>query len=162
VHQLRDDWRTTREYAEAACALAGEGGFVQLRAWADVMRGWALVQAGRGEPGIATMRDGITALGDLGSREFMTYFLGLLAEGLVGAGQPGPALDIIADALALAGRCGERFYEAELLRLRGTAWRAEGAAPARATESFETALATARAQHAQALERRVLADLGRD
>jgi DNA-binding winged helix-turn-helix (wHTH) protein/predicted ATPase len=160
VHQLQHDWRTTRAYAGAADDLAREGGFVQLRAWADVMRGWALVQAGDDDPGIATMRAGIAAIDASGSRDFMTYFLGLLAESLVRTRQPGAALDVVAAALALAARCGERFYEAELLRLRGDAWRAGGEAPARAVESFDAALTAARMQGAKALERRILASLG--
>jgi DNA-binding winged helix-turn-helix (wHTH) protein/tetratricopeptide (TPR) repeat protein len=33
LHQLRGDWRTTRDYAAEAGALARAGGFVQLMAW---------------------------------------------------------------------------------------------------------------------------------
>jgi adenylate cyclase len=159
LHQLRNDWQTTRESADTAAALARDGGFVQLRAWADVMRGWALVQAEESASGIETMRGGIAAIDQFGSRDFMTYFLGLLAEGLLQVGHTGPALHTVTEALAVAAKCGERFYEAELLRLRGDAWRASGADPARVVECFEAALTVARTQHAMALEQRILARL---
>jgi DNA-binding winged helix-turn-helix (wHTH) protein/predicted ATPase len=160
VHQLDGDWRATRAHAEAAGALAREGGFAQLTAWADVMDGWALVQAGECDEGIAAARRGIAAIAASGSRDFMTYFLGLLAESLALAGQPEAALEVVAEALGLAERCGERFYEAELLRIRAEVLRADGRQAARVKDSLRAALAIARRQHARALEGRILAGLG--
>ena len=160
LHQLWDDWQTTREYADRADALAREAGFVQLGAWADVMRGWAIVQSGGGASGITPMRGGIAAINASGSRDFLTYFLGLLTESLIRAHEADAALDVVTEALVVAGSCGERFYEAELLRLSGEARRASGSEPAPASECFRAALTMARAQHAKALERRILASLG--
>jgi len=96
LHQFRGDWRATRERAEAAAMLARERGFVQLQAWAAMTGGWALAEAGEIEEGLATMRDGLAAIRALGSEDFKTYFLGLLAEALTRAGQPGAALDVVA------------------------------------------------------------------
>ena len=109
LHQLRGDWRTTQDYAAEAGALAGAGGFVQLMAWADTMRGWALSESGDTEAGIATMREGIAAIRALGSKDFLTYFLGVLAESLAKAGQVENALDVVTDALAAVEGSGERF-----------------------------------------------------
>ena len=159
LHQFRGDWRTTRDRAEAAAVLARERGFVQLQAWAAMTGGWALAQAGEIEEGLATMRDGVAAIRALGSEEFKTYFLGLLAETLASAGQPGDALDVTAEALAAVERSGERFYAAELHRLRGELLLATGHDPAGVTGCFETALEIARHQHAMALERRALGSL---
>jgi predicted ATPase len=105
------------------------------------------------------MRDGVAAIRALGSEEFKTYFLGLLAETLASAGQPGDALDVTAEALAAVERSGERFYAAELHRLRGELLLATGHDPAGVTGCFETALEIARHQHAMALERRALGSL---
>jgi predicted ATPase/DNA-binding winged helix-turn-helix (wHTH) protein len=159
LHQFRGDWRMTRDRAEAAAVLARERGFVQLQAWAAMTGGWALAQAGEIEEGLATMRDGVAAIRALGSEEFKTYFLGLLAEMLASAGQPGDALDVTAEALAAVERSGERFYAAELHRLRGELLLATGHDPAGVTGCFETALEIARHQRAMALERRALGSL---
>ncbi len=154
LHQFRGDWRATRERAEAAGVLARERGFVQLQAWAAMTGGWALAEAGEIEEGLATIRDGLAAIRALGSEEFKTYFLGLLAETLTSAGQPAAALDVVAEALAAVERSGERFYAAELHRLRGELLLATGHDRAAVAGCFEAALDIARHQRALALERR--------
>jgi predicted ATPase len=159
VHQLRGDWHATREHAETARAIAHDNGFSQLVAWADVMRGWALAQDGYGEEGITTARTGIAAITASGSRDFVTYFLGLLAESLGRAGQAQEALTTVTDALDAVERCGERFYEAELHRVKGEVMRVGGGESGRVLECFRTALAVARGQGARALERRILTSL---
>jgi predicted ATPase len=155
LSQLQGDWSTSRARAETARGLAREGGFVQLVAWADVMRGWALVQAGDGEPGLAAVRDGMATITASESKDFVTYFLGLLAESLARAGEVESALDVVTEALTVAATCGERFYEAELHRLKGELLQDSGAEPARSQECFTTALAIARRQRALGLERRI-------
>jgi predicted ATPase len=161
LHQFRGDWRTTRDRAEAAASLARERGFVQLQAWAAMTGGWARAEAGDIEEGLATMRDGIAAIRALGSEEFTTYFLGLLAGTLANAGQPAAALEAVAEALAAVERSGERFYAAELHRLRGELLLATGHHRGEAVACFETALEVARHQGALALERRALRSLGK-
>jgi len=65
-------------------------------------------------------------------------------------------------ALALAGRTGERLFEAELHRLRGEFLLAEDvAAGADAEACFRRAAATARRQGAAALELRAATSLAR-
>jgi predicted ATPase len=54
-----------------------------------------------------------------GTELLRPHFLGLLAEALHIAGQDKEALLILDDALALADRNSERYYEAELYRLKG-------------------------------------------
>jgi DNA-binding winged helix-turn-helix (wHTH) protein/predicted ATPase len=159
VHQLLGEPQTTREYAERARALARQSGFVQLVAWADVMRGWALAEAGEIDTGVTTMQDGIAEIRALGSREFLTYFLSLLAEGLARAGQTDPALAVATEALAISEGGGERFYTAELRRVKGELLHAAGADLSEAAGSVRAAVETARQQHARALECRALASL---
>ena len=154
VHQFRGDWRATRKHTEAAAALAREHGFAQLAAWAAALRGWALAAAGEIDEGVAIARDGISALRDLGSRDFTTYFLGVLAETLVVARDDAAALDVVAEALDAVERMGERFYAAELHRLRGELLRAIRHDASAAADCFETARDIARAQGAHALEQR--------
>jgi predicted ATPase/DNA-binding winged helix-turn-helix (wHTH) protein len=159
LHQFRGDWRTTRDHAEAAAVLARERGFVQLQAWAAVTGGWALAEAGEVAEGLARMRDGVAAIRALGSEDFKTYFLGLLAATLAKAGEAGAALDVITEALGAAERSGERFYTAELHRQKGELLRATGHDLAGVARCFEAAVEIARHQRAWALERRALRGL---
>ena len=48
------------------------------------------------------------------------YFLALLAEAYGKVGQVEEGLTALAEALALVDKTGERFYEAELYRLKGS------------------------------------------
>jgi predicted ATPase len=161
LYQLRGDWERTRARAEAAAELAREQGFVQLQAWAAVTGGWALAEGGEIARGLTTIRDGIAAIRALGSEDFKTYFLGLLAETLVKAGQPAAALDVVAEALAAAERGGEQFYAAELHRLKGELLLATGHDRAAVAGCFDGALDVARRQGALALEARAARSLGK-
>jgi predicted ATPase/DNA-binding winged helix-turn-helix (wHTH) protein len=155
LHQFRGDWRTTRDRADEAASLACEQGFVQLQAWAAVSGGWALAEAGKAAEGLARLREGMQALDALGSEDFRTYFLSLLAATLTRAGETGAALDAIAEALAAANRSGERFYTAELHRQHGELLLAMGRDHA-ASRCFDTAADIATSQGAEALARRTL------
>ncbi len=158
VHRLRGDWRLCRQLAEEAGVLARERGFVELSARASTMRGWAMVQAGETEEGIALMREGIAAVRTLGPVD-LPYFLGSLADGYSKVGRVDVALDTVTEALAAAERTGERFYEAELHRLRGELLIAARRDATGAEMCFRTALETARRQQARMLERRAVSSL---
>jgi hypothetical protein len=108
---------------------------------------------------VARVRDGVATIRTLGSEDFKTYFLELLAETLARAGQSAAALEVVAEALAAVETSGERFYAAELHRVRGELLLATGHDPSGAAECFATALAIARHQGARALERRALRSL---
>jgi predicted ATPase len=160
VHQFRGAWQTAHEHAESAARLAHAHGFVQLQAWAAVTGGWALAEGGEIAAGLETLRAGVAALGALGSEDFKTYFLSLLAATLARAGDRAAALDVITEALDAVERHGERFYAAELHRQRGELLLASGTDLEGATRCFETAVRIAREQCARALERRALQNLG--
>ena len=56
-----------------------------------------------------------------GSRAVRPYFLALLAEAYGKVGQAEEGLTVLAEALAMVDKTGERCYEAELYRLQGRA-----------------------------------------
>jgi predicted ATPase/DNA-binding winged helix-turn-helix (wHTH) protein len=161
LHQFRGDWRATRDRAEAASVLARERGFVQLQAWAAISGGWAMAEAGDVAEGLARMREGIAATRALGSEDFRTYFLGLLAATLAKAGETAAALGVLTEALGAVEQSGERFFAAELHRQRGELLLATGPDRADAARCFQTAVEMARHQRAGALERRALEGLDR-
>jgi predicted ATPase len=71
-------------------------------------------------------------------------------------------LHALADALALIDKTGERWYEAELYRLRGTLVLQHAMAePGEAEACFQHALTIARRQHAKAWELRAATSLSR-
>jgi hypothetical protein len=83
---------------------------------------------------------------------FQPYFLALLADAHGRAGQPEAGLRLLVEAFAAVDEQEERFYEAELHRLRGELLLQEsGAAPGAgdAATEFEEAVAIARRQVAR-------------
>jgi predicted ATPase len=118
-HQLRRDRALTQERAEAAITLAREHGFPQWLGPGTVLRGWALAEQGQSEEGITQIRQGLATHQAVGAGIFHSYFLALLAEAYGKAGQAEDGLAALAEALTVVDKSGERFYEAELYRLKG-------------------------------------------
>ena len=88
-------------------------------AWGTILRGWALAEQGQGEEGIAQIHQGLAAYRATGAELVRPYYLALLAEAYGKVGQVEEGLDVLAEALASVDKTGERFYEAELYRLKG-------------------------------------------
>ena len=128
---LRREEQAAQERAEAAIALSTEQGFPYWLAMGTILRGWALAEQGQGEEGIAQMHQGLAALRATGAEMARPYYLALLAEAYGKAGQAEEGLTVLAEALAVVDKTGERFYEAELYRLKG---RADAAAGVRCQE----------------------------
>ncbi len=99
--------------------LAAEHGFAHFLAMGTILHGWALVVQGRGEEGIAQMRQGLAGWWATGAELYQPLFLALLAVAYRQGGQIEEGLGLVADALAHMEKSGERFYEAELHRLKG-------------------------------------------
>ena len=90
------------------------------------------------------------------------YYLALLAEVCTKGGQTEEGLSILAEALALGHKTGERFCEAELYRLQGELLLARSTHQAAEAETcFQQALAVARHQGAKSLELRAAMSLSR-
>jgi predicted ATPase len=119
-HQFRREGLSAQEQAEARIALSTEHGMPLFLAEGTISRGWALAEQGRGEEGITQMRQGLAAWQATGAGAFLPYFLALLADAYREVGQVDEGLGTVSEALTLVNRTGERFYEAELYRLKGT------------------------------------------
>jgi DNA-binding winged helix-turn-helix (wHTH) protein/predicted ATPase len=162
VHQLRGEAPAVRERAEAAIDLARAHGFSLLLAWATTLLGWAMTRGGQVRDGIATIRRGTTAARAGGAEQFQPYFLGLLADACARAEWPAEGLAAVEEALAMAAKTGERFYEAELHRLEGELrWRAGPRGPGSPEECLLKAIDLARRQGARSLELRAVVSLSR-
>lgn len=170
-HQFRREEQLTQERAEAAVTLSTEHGFPFCVAWGTILRGWALTEAGQGEEGIAQIRQGLDAYRTTGAEVWRPHYLALLSEGYRKVGQPEKGLNVLAEALALVNKTGERYYEAELYRImgelllaqEGLRLQAEGLREKteEAEECFHKAVAIARKQQAKSLDLRAATSLAR-
>jgi DNA-binding winged helix-turn-helix (wHTH) protein/predicted ATPase len=158
THHFRGEVSLTLERAEAAAALSREHGLAQTMAWAALWRGWALVKQGRDEQGIADMREGLRVYRHIGSEIARPHFLGLLAEALGAQGRAEEGLALVAEALSAIEATNERYYEAEVCRIRGRLL-AIRSCPAEAERSIRRALKVARRQQARGWELRASIEL---
>ena len=109
-----------REQAEAAVALATEQGFTQWAALGTVFRGWALAMQGQGEEGLAQVRQGIAAWRATGAALSRPILLRpCWRTSVCHLGHPAEGLQALAEAHTLVEQHEERWWEAEICRLRG-------------------------------------------
>ena len=161
-HQLRREGRATQERAEAAISLATEQGFPLWVAYSSIPRAWALAHQGQAKEGIAQIHQGLTAWRATGAEIHRPYFLMLLAEAHGTMGQPEAGLTVLAEALTLVDKTGERWYEPELYRLTGALLLQQSADHhAEAQACFYQALDVARGQQAKSFELRAATSLCR-
>jgi len=119
LHQFLRAGQTTYEWAEAANSLSAEHGFALFSTEATVLRGWVLAERGLTEEGITQIHQGMAAFQRTGARMLLPYYLALLAEAYRKAGHVEEELSVVVEALDLVQRTEERFWEAELYRLKG-------------------------------------------
>jgi predicted ATPase len=111
---------------------------------------------------MAQMRQGMAAWQATGAEVDRPYFLALLAEEYGKVDQKEEELSVLAEALALVHRSGDRYWEAELHRLKGEMLLIQAIPDkAQAETCFQQALAIARRQEAKALELRAAMSLSR-
>lgn len=86
---------------------------------ADLMAGWAIAM--RGDPGgLVRLRRGMEAYDQMNVKSTRPYQFGLLAEASVRHGEMQHAYCALSRGLRVSRTTGERWYEAELYRLRAT------------------------------------------
>jgi serine/threonine protein kinase/predicted ATPase len=150
-----------RAHAGAALKLSEEQGLTLWLGWSRVILGWATAADGDIEAGAAEMRAGLAAAGALGAELLHTYYLGLLADILSGAGRLDEAAAVLDEADLLVAAHNERVWESELQRTRGEVILARGLPAADARACFNRAVEIARRQQMPLLEQRAAASLAR-
>ncbi|HEY7493264.1 MAG TPA: AAA family ATPase, partial [Candidatus Tectomicrobia bacterium] len=165
LHWHRQEPHAMLAQVEAAMALASEHGFGQWTAQGTLLRGRVLAIQGHAAEGIAAIQQGLAAYQATGTALLQPYFLALLAEAYWSAGQAEGGLSVLTEALRLVENTGERWYQAELYRLKGEllCMAEDGEQPAALTAEacFHQALAIARQQQAKSLELRATLGLAR-
>jgi predicted ATPase len=156
------DVATVCARSDDCVTLASEHGFPFWAAWGRALQGWADAQKGESTTGIARIGDGLAAAEATGARALAPLNLTLLAEALALAGKIEEGLAALDDALAKAAISGVRGWNAEIHRLRGElTGRLPYPDPAKAEDSFRTALAIAREQGTRGYELRAATSLAR-
>jgi predicted ATPase len=162
LHQLRREVPTVQARAEAAIGLATAQGFPHWLAQGTLFRGWALAAQGHAEEGMAQVREGIAAWRDTGAVMNVPYMYTMLAEVSAHLGHIEDGLQVLAEAHTLVEQHEERWWEAEISRLRGVILlRQTGTPQAEAEAWLQRALDVARRQEAKSLELRAARSLAR-
>jgi len=141
-----------RQNAREMVALSERYGLFQLRD-ARVLGALADAAETATEGAVGELRGAIDAYRESGFVVFLPFYLGRLAEVTLRSGAASDAAELLAEALDLARRGGERFFEAELVRLSGDAEGTDGRREDQ-LERYREALAIAEQQGARWLELR--------
>jgi predicted ATPase/class 3 adenylate cyclase len=160
VNQLRRDAPAVHAQAEATVTLSTEQGFTLWAAWGTSLRGWALARQGQGEEGRAQVRQGIAAVRATGTALLMPYFCTVLADVSAHLGHTEDGLQALAEAHTLMEQQEDRWWEAEVCRLRGVLLLRQTGTP-EAETWLQRALDVARRQEAKSLELRAAMSLAR-
>jgi class 3 adenylate cyclase len=162
ICELRRETRQMRARAGTRLAIAIESGFFSGRALSEIYLGWADALDGDLEVGIARMRAHMSELKTGGSEYITDRCLAFVAAALGRAGRYEEGLAALEEAFLFTDRTGQRYYQAELQRLKGELLLGRDATNAAAAEqAFHSALDIARKQRAKSWELRASSSLAR-
>ncbi len=160
--QMRRDVDAVDEWASRTIAYATEYGFPYWSSLCSMTQGWLLSRQERPTEGIEQVRRGLDRYLATGARLGLSWFLALLAETYAATGQYDEGLQALGDAEAHVQATDERYYEAEVLRLKGELLiRRDASGSVPAEDCFQRAIAVARRQHAKSWELRAAMSLAR-
>ncbi|HET7911108.1 MAG TPA: AAA family ATPase [Pseudolabrys sp.] len=145
--------------AERTVVQSNEYGFPQWAAGGLMLRGWAHVEVGEIEAGLADIRNSIRGLEKTGTLIWMQFAHYLLARALVADHQWAKAKEIVERLLSEIGAAGGRWYEAEVRRLRGDILRGQHKPMSEIEACYESAIATAHRQGARVWELKAMQSL---
>jgi predicted ATPase len=161
-HHCRREGQTVQERAEAALSLATAQSFPFWLAWARIQWGWALADQGKNVEGLPQIRQGLAAYQATGAEVQWPYLLTMLAEAHWRAEQAEDGSRVLTEALAVMDKTGERFYAAEIHRLRGEILLQLSSDNATEAETcFKQAITIAQNQSAKSWELRAATSLAR-
>jgi class 3 adenylate cyclase/predicted ATPase len=156
---IGDDVALQERVAELV-GVATEHGLPHWRAQGTIGRGWVKVKTGDVTEGMPLLRSGLTAYRATGAESMTPQFIALLAAACEIAGQVQEGSTLLADALQIVEKTGEKWFAAELNRLKGQLLLRQGQSEA-AEELYRKALGIAREQDAKLWELRAAVSLAR-
>jgi class 3 adenylate cyclase/predicted ATPase len=153
VNYFRRDVDRVYEHAREIAQVAEENQLALWQAYASILSGWAVVERGRPEEGVAQIHSGLNALQTTYTKLCLPSLWSVLVQGHMVLGQIEQGLEVTAEALQFVHETDERYWEAELYRLKGELLQTRGDVSA-AEEAFDEAVRVARKQGARSLELR--------
>jgi predicted ATPase len=150
-------------HAERCLALSEEHGYGVWRSLSRAVRGICANQLDPAADALVTVSGELAEFLGTGYQVTSTAFYALLSQAFLTKHELMPAREIISKGLAAAERTSERFFEAELLRLKARALVIESG-PGVLTDAqklLEDSLALTQSQKARSLELRAAVDLAR-
>jgi predicted ATPase/DNA-binding SARP family transcriptional activator len=161
LQQLRADEAVARAHAEQALELASKYQAPYYRTWAGILVSYALALEQPDEEYIGRLRGSISEFKASSARLRLPYYLSLLAQVYGKAERAQEGLACINEALAEARTHNERWWDAELHRLRGELLLMRGADASDGEAALLRAIEIARSQQARSLELRATMSLAR-
>jgi tetratricopeptide (TPR) repeat protein len=159
LHHFRRDSLEALRRATESLELAREQGFATWIGMSQMIRGEALIGSDLDE-GLKEITAGMNAHREMEAVTYQPFGTSLLAKGLIAAGRLDEALGALDLAIAMSARTGERFYLAELLRLKGEILAGKGSL-SEAEHWLNEAIQVSRQQGAKLFELRSAVNLCR-
>jgi tetratricopeptide (TPR) repeat protein len=166
-HQCRSEADETLKLSDEGIRLASEYGFFHWLTAATMCKGWALANLGKLDEGMALLREGLNNWHLIGSKTEATRFTTLLAENCLLSNRTNEGLSLISEALKLIDETEDRFFQSEVLRVKGELLKRHKhgfrkiAASMEAESCFVQAIEIARRQKAKSFELRGTVSLAR-
>jgi class 3 adenylate cyclase/tetratricopeptide (TPR) repeat protein len=154
------DPRRALANADESIAISVDNEFASIDRRARFFRGSLLAQSGDPQAGIELMRSALAAAEGNSERNRRTLYLGHIASAHASLGQPEVGLGLLDEAIQIAEATNEKFFEAELYRLRGAILLSLGK-KGEAEAELQRALTIARQQQARWWELRAATHLAR-
>ncbi len=161
LHRYRRDVGALERQAEAMQRFAQEHRMHDHVSKSRIFLAWTAGQQGRVEEAVAALSRELDSQRRTNTPEDFPVFFESLSEMLGLAGAPEQALEVIGEALEIAGRNDILYWSAELHRRRGEVLRLIAGRGDESRSCFERALGIARRQRARSLELRAAISLGR-
>jgi predicted ATPase/class 3 adenylate cyclase len=161
LYALRGEPAVAKGYAERCLTISEQHGFRQWLGLARAIQGIcaAMLDASAGR--LDEVKTALDEYQRAGYQLGLTAQIVLLCPALLLRNEPEAALELIDRGLSIVSHNSERFFEAELYRLKARALLMRGASNAEVESLLDQALRIARGQQARSLELRAATDLAK-
>ena len=164
LYALRGEPEIAQAYAERCLAISEQHGFRQWLGLSRAIRGVCAAALDASGSRLDEVKAALDEYEQAGYQLGITAQLALLCAALLRRNDPEAvteAMEAIDHGLSIVNHNSERFFEAELYRLKARALLMRGAPDVEVEPLLDQALRTARSQQARSLELRVATDLAR-
>jgi DNA-binding SARP family transcriptional activator/class 3 adenylate cyclase/tetratricopeptide (TPR) repeat protein len=160
IFLLLGDRPMVQSLAGEVFQIANGHGFALFQALVAIQLGWLLAEQGQAADGVEKIQGGIADLHRIQVSGFLPEAFAYLSEALALNSKSQESLDAVEQGLAIIEETGERYWEAELYRLRGEIlWKTGHTS--QAVVAFTHSLTIARSQGSRSWELRAAASLAR-